>query len=306
MSVNINDILQELYALDPDLREQESAIQKIIERMIKNRPEVAIDAWFRDELRRQIMIEVEREMKREKTPKYWWHWIPVASSLSLCLIAGVWIATSNTATREEVPLLSFQNTVREVAQESLGTIEIPASQSQTSARSQSGGGGGWLGNADAISSKMMAPDAMIYPPIDMPLYTYSYEGDITLPSAELPVYRKESVPFDSSDTRSIVQNLAIRDIDTGAFENLGLSNLTLTEDRDYGYMLNLDFINGTINMYQNYLKWPQPVCDQNGCTPLPKLTESDIPSGQHHYRREPEIYPEISHRYEPLRYTTGR
>jgi len=226
------------------------------------------------------MLEVEREMG-EKTPKYWWSWMPVAGALSLCLIAGVWIATSNTATKSaEVPLLSFQNTVREVGQESLGTIEIPAGQPQTSARSQSGGGGGGgsLGNADAVSSKMMAPDAMIYPPVDMPLYTYSYEGDITLPTAELPVYRKENVPFNSSDTRAIVRNLAIRDIDTGAFENLGLSNVTLTEDRDYGYMLNVDFLNGTINMYQNYLKWPQPVCNQNGCTPLPKLTESDIPT----------------------------
>jgi len=44
MSVNTNDILEELYALDPDLRQKESEIQKIIERMIKNRPEVAIDA----------------------------------------------------------------------------------------------------------------------------------------------------------------------------------------------------------------------------------------------------------------------
>lgn len=125
---------------------------------------------------------------------------------------------------------------------------------------------------------MMAPDAMIYPPVDMPVYNYTYDGKIELPEAELPVYRKESVPFNSSDTRAIVRNLAIRDIDTGAFENLGLSNLTLTEDRDYGYMLNIDFLNGTINMYQNYLKWPQPVCDQNGCTPLPKITESDIPA----------------------------
>lgn len=80
------------------------------------------------------------EIEREKTPKYWWSWMPVASALSLCLIAGVWIISS-TGKREEVPLLSFQNTVREVGQESLGKIAIPAGQ-QTGARSQSGGGGG--------------------------------------------------------------------------------------------------------------------------------------------------------------------
>ncbi len=276
MSVNINDILQELYALDPDLRQKESEIQKIIERMIKNRPEIQIDESFRNELRHKIMLEIEREMSRQNAPKYWWSWMPVAGALSLCLIAGVWIINGRESANSAT-LLSFQNTVREVGQEWLGTIEL-APQAQTAARPQSGGGGGSLGNADAVSSKMMAPDAMIYPPIDMPVYNYTYEGKIELPESELPVYRKENIPFNSSDTRSIVRNLALRDIDTGAFENLGLSNLTLTEDRDYGYMLNIDFLNGTINMYQNYLKWPQPVCDQNGCTPLPKLTESDIPA----------------------------
>lgn len=65
MSVNINDILEELYALDPDLRQKESEIQKIIERMIKNRPEIQIDESFRNELRHKIMLEIEREMGRQ-------------------------------------------------------------------------------------------------------------------------------------------------------------------------------------------------------------------------------------------------
>ena len=80
------------------------------------------------------MLEVEREMGG-KTPKYWWSWMPAAGALSLCLIAGVWIATSSTATQStEVPLLSFQNTVREVGQESLGNIEIPAGPQQSGPR----------------------------------------------------------------------------------------------------------------------------------------------------------------------------
>lgn len=124
---------------------------------------------------------------------------------------------------------------------------------------------------------MMAPDAMIYPPVDMPVYTYVYKGDIKIPEENLPVYKKNNIPFNSSDTANIVRNLSLSDINLGAFKKLGISNLTLTEDVEYGYMLNLDFINGTINMYQNYMKWPQPVCDKNGCTQPPKLSEKDIP-----------------------------
>jgi hypothetical protein len=70
MSVNIKDILDELYALDPDLREKESEIKKIIEKMMKNRPEVEINETFRTELREKIM----REIASMKKPAVWLPW----------------------------------------------------------------------------------------------------------------------------------------------------------------------------------------------------------------------------------------
>lgn len=70
MSVNIKDILDELYALDPDLREKESEIKKIIEKMMKNRPEVEINETFRSELREKIM----REIATMKKPAVWLPW----------------------------------------------------------------------------------------------------------------------------------------------------------------------------------------------------------------------------------------
>jgi len=70
MSVNIKDILDELYALDPDLREKESEIKKIIEKMMKNRPEVEINETFRTELRKRIM----QEIATMKKPAVWLPW----------------------------------------------------------------------------------------------------------------------------------------------------------------------------------------------------------------------------------------
>ena len=70
MSVNTRDILEELYALDPTLREKEAEIKKIIDRMIKNRPEVEINETFRSELREKIM----REIATMKKPAVWLPW----------------------------------------------------------------------------------------------------------------------------------------------------------------------------------------------------------------------------------------
>ena len=63
MSVNIKEVLNELYALDPDLREKESEIKKIIERMIKNRPVVEINEVYQRELRAKILREIGTKKK---------------------------------------------------------------------------------------------------------------------------------------------------------------------------------------------------------------------------------------------------
>lgn len=60
--------------------------------------------------------------------------------------------------------------------------------------------------------------------------------------------------------------------------NLGVSNISLVEDRDFGYSVNVDFVSGNISMYQNYMRWPQIQCDQNGCETQKTLTENDIPA----------------------------
>ena len=64
--------------------------------------------------------------------------------------------------------LSFRQNIESTGAESFGTIALT---NQNNPRPQSGGGGGMGlgGGGDTVSSKMMAPDAMIYPPKDMPL-----------------------------------------------------------------------------------------------------------------------------------------
>lgn len=271
MSANTNDILNELYALDPDLQQKESEIIQIIDMMIKDRPVVEINEHFRAELRQKIL----QEISSTHSSTLWSRWWPMMSAMSVCMLFGIWLSFGVLPTPPHTPL-SFQQEVETLSPESFGPIHLP-DERNLRPQSGGGGGGGLGGTADTVSSKMMAPDAMIYPPIDMPFYTYSYKGDIKMPDENLSVYKKTSMPFDSDDTASIVKNLSLKEIDVTAFDRLGVSNITLAEDTEYGYMMNLDFINGTISMYQNYLKWPQPACDPSGCVQPPKLTEKDIP-----------------------------
>ena len=291
MSSIVNTLLEELYSLEPSLRTKETAVRGLVEAMIASEPQIEIDETFRKELRAKIMNEIAENQKPS------WNWWPMVSFACLCLVVGVWFSGEKDITNPTP--VAFENTIQDVEKNAFGPITLsPSSWGATpvdapvvattqanitppQTRTSTGGATpemARLGNADAMSSKMMAPDAMIYPPIDFPVYTYNYKGDIKVPDTSLPVYKKSAVPFSASETNSLLRNLKIGGIDVSSFRELGVSNLTLTEDTEYGYMLNLDFVTGTISMYQNYQKWPQPVCDSTGCTTLPQLTESDIPS----------------------------
>lgn len=300
MSSIVNTLLEELYTLEPDLRTKESSVKGLIEDMIAHEPHVEIDETFRKELRAKIMHEMAGSQKPS------WNWWPMVSFACLCLIVGVWLRAENISSPTPI---AFENTVQNVEKNAFGDItltgptpvvapevaqtgaaEVTTTKTTATAKTTktvNNAGGksapqmARLGDADAISSKkMMAPDTMIYPPMDFPVYNYTYKGDIKLPETSLPVYKKTNVPFSANETNGILRNLSLGSVDVAAFENLGIANLTLTEDVEYGYMLNLDFTSGTISMYQNYQKWPQPVCDNTGCTTLPQLTEADIPSDE--------------------------
>lgn len=58
MYSNTQQILEELYHLDPTLRKNEESIKNIIEIMQKNRPEIVINDRFRSELKSRIISDI--------------------------------------------------------------------------------------------------------------------------------------------------------------------------------------------------------------------------------------------------------
>ena len=58
MSSNTQKILEELYHLDPTLREKQKSIRNIIEKMQENRPEIKVSDQFRSELKSRIISDM--------------------------------------------------------------------------------------------------------------------------------------------------------------------------------------------------------------------------------------------------------
>ena len=122
---------------------------------------------------------------------------------------------------------------------------------------------------------MMAQDSMIMPPQDMTYYTYSYSGSLPLAPENLTVYKKKNGVSDILPITTLLANFSLQNFDLSAFQNTQISNISFIENRDYGYSVNIDFSNLSLSLAENWTKWPQPKCDQNGCETQKPLTEKD-------------------------------
>ena len=294
MSPNVKTLLEELYLLEPSLREKEDQIVLIIENMQKNRPNIVINEEFKNELRTKIMIELKNstsQKSQNKNQNWNWWWIfaglsttAFAAFAGYALLGGLAFQTIPSTPSDGTVLtmttspqkLSFAPTITKTGENGFGnTIALSTAAPQApnpEAISARVAGMGWVS-----SSKMMANDTMM-PVQDFPYYQYSYTGTLPTVTGSLVVYRKNMVPFTSNETSSFLAGLSLDGINLRAFENSNVTNLSFSENRDFGYIVNMDFSVGNISIYQNWEKWPQPKCDANGCEQPVKLTEKDVPS----------------------------
>lgn len=68
MSPNVKTLLEELYLLEPSLREKEDQIVRIIENMQKNRPNIVINEEFKNELRAKLLLELQPTNQQSHQP----------------------------------------------------------------------------------------------------------------------------------------------------------------------------------------------------------------------------------------------
>ena len=62
--MNIQEILEDLYTLDPALRAEEAELKDIIEKLLANRPDAEPDEEFKARLKNELLAECERRKKR--------------------------------------------------------------------------------------------------------------------------------------------------------------------------------------------------------------------------------------------------
>ena len=139
MSSSIQQLLEELYVLEPALREKESTIIQIIERLQKNRPELTLDEDFKAELKQRILREF-----RVKGTKKAWNFKFILAGFSALAVASfaVFSLTNILGTKDIITpaqnvgelqkkTLSFAPVVQSTSQNAFGKIALQNQPSST-------------------------------------------------------------------------------------------------------------------------------------------------------------------------------
>jgi hypothetical protein len=305
--MTIDDILADLYALDPALRDHDADLRRLVADIVAAKPDTHFDATFAARLRSRLSSLPRTSRFSLTSMQTMWsrYLLPLGAVAAVVLVAVVATSAPSTAPAGSVD----SGTVVALGEHAFGSLGgngdssapagAPGTLSATRELALSAApspaplvaqdnavtnvatsapamvGDGTAGSA-GTSVKMMAPDAMLYPyhPVS---FHFTYKGD-ELPNipAKLPVLRRgrPALAADGSMFANLVPGLNL-----STLANLKVQNLNLVQDSAYGFMVSVDLMEGFVSLNQNYEHWPHPEqkCQDEACYERLRLSPSDVP-----------------------------
>lgn len=286
MTKNLRTFLDELYEIDPALREHEKDILPLVEQLLKSDPAREPDAAFVSRLRMELN-ERAAEFAVTSNGFFTWQKMVFALAGATAAVAVFAVVQSPFANRsQEVgtgsPLFSYQvETAGEKAFGDLSGISAPSLQQESGTRAQGGGGGGNPSMAPmadmGVSNDAMMAEGKMIAPYNPVKYTYSLKSELTDLPAMVDVFKHKPVSSNVS-LASIASRFNIGNIDLNSFAGASVDSLTFSENKEFGYQVTVDFRNGTLSVNAQWEKWPQSNCQTEACWQAQQVKIGDIPA----------------------------
>lgn len=304
MSANLKKILKDLYALDASLAAHEEELIKIITHLIKTKPDTKFNEAFALTLREKLVQKnILKKENKKNAPLKLFNFtfmkkpifaFTIAVLFVFLLIPALFLLTQYHAPQKN----SRKNTATNEKNINLATLKI-TSQGQhafsinpdTSAAGPSsapdgrGAGGTNIAPNATADSALSAKAAAGFAPGIMPptiSYKFNYKGeDLKLDGEEMGVLKRTKNEDASYELAKTFLSLNIGLVDMSNFKNLRLQNISLIEDRDFGYSLYLNLDEGIITIAENWQKWQSGTekCRDQKCFDDMRLKLSDVPDG---------------------------
>jgi len=292
MDKKIEKILEDIYDIDESMRAREAEIAKIVEELIKSKPIAKIDDDFVRRLRSELLLRAsgkENKIAAQSGFSMFGAGSKLVYSFMGAMIAVILLvpiffyradlSPRRFATEEgNNERTALNPSVTKISDNAFGSFLPGDIQKAGPSGLGVGGGGGAATSGNATGDAAQKQAGM--PIYETTNYRYVYKGqEITSLSDNVEVYarvKNDALRRDLAET-FIGANMAL--LDMNKFENLNVNNVSFSEDRDFGYEVNLSPLDGSTNIYMNWMKWPDPYapCAEAGCPESIYLKLADIP-----------------------------
>ena len=289
----VTTLLEELYRIDPTLRNHEAELIPLVEKLLRHKPDIRPDERFVQELRAQLterasLSSATKDGRGSLFPFLTMHTLSRLTPAIAGLLVGVLLAVPATylvLRPESLPSFVrgdadgtdslFTYSVRpEATNRAFGALDAVATVPQGR-----GGGGGGGGDVAAESAALDAPaTSKIYPP-EYQEYVFLYEGGFPeLPATVNVLQREKAIAAPAAS--SVLKNFNIGMVDLGSFTDARVDAVNFSQQQEFGYMFYVSLREGTISISQDWERWPHPEsrCTSEECYQQYRPTPADVPT----------------------------
>lgn len=258
----LDQILQELYQADPALRQHDAVLRKLVVDMMASRPDVQMDESFKVGLRMKLaQLNQTQEIKPSLISNFMnsFKLVGAGAALAAVLFAGAWYfnSTNNSGSSSFVAMTNKLNITKSSANAfgSLASLQ------------QAGGQGGGGGNAASMESTTDAgvtnsapgagggSDRMMIAPENPVNFRYVYNGEpLTLTQEQVEVLKRQK-NTNPGGLSEFISRITFGLVNFGSFSNTQLESFTFKEDRNLGYIVNVNVAEGNVNIHENWPRW---------------------------------------------------
>jgi hypothetical protein len=299
MNSDIQSFLEDLYEIDPALREHEEELIPLLVKLLKVNPGREPSPEFIEELRRQLHSRADAL----RTATYhsplpmtkFFYALTGAIAAIIFAVPATYYGTKNvlnsSSTDSKNALFSYS--ISEAGTEAFGPLStfstagtaggLGGGGNAISARPQSGGGGGGIASpamSEQSDAYGVTPDAKMIAPNFYTEYNYVYSGSLpTLPEGNVSVLKRQN-NSNRPSISSVANIFNLGSMDLQSFQESKLDSISFSQDTQFGYMINVQLRDGQVMVNQNWEKWPHPEndCRDDACYRRYQTKIEDIPA----------------------------
>lgn len=281
MNDSIKKILDEMYALDASLQTHEKELEKIINEILSTSPAITIDNAFLEQLRSRLDMRAHEltqtsSVLKSRTFMSFFSRPSIAFGIIIAVLVVLPVLSvlfKSTSQQNEHFVALKPTSQTNLEKNKFGSLALPIQDQQTMGKmsaptatpSYSGGGNVnvGFGGGGGSAMGMIAPEigttepGMIGRPYEYVSYRFAYKGDVLkLDEPTMTVYKKAIDNTSAQSLAQAIQNIGIATFDLTKLQNTRISYLTLSEDRDRGFVASINLDDNSFSLYANSPVWP--------------------------------------------------